>query len=407
MGSVNPDETFFHQYKNFPPVDEALKLEWAEDPGSVAGIPTPQAPFPLEAMGSGLSDLCRSLQRLTGCNTALAAQALLGSLAVCTQADTDVRLPWIREAGKAVPVSLFLAGLVPTAGRKSACFSLAFRPHSEADRAIRALQQEADVAYKAWAGAGKGKTAGARKGAEPPRPLSGPAYILRTNTTLEAVMRDLDQGRDCIALASPEAGSVIDNWSHGRNKSGTLASYNGLWSAESQTHDRTGDGGVSRYLDGHQRFSLVFFCQLSYRSWFFDKYTTNGFAGRLLIQSTDGWCREEARAITKEVTPADDVTVLDFQQLIADWRREIDKGAHLERDTAESPPGRRVLQFAPEGRQAIIDFEQECGDRADLLVDCPVARRLSPAGPRARVQARGRSLCLSAASRPCPAWRRD
>ena len=221
MGSVNPDETFFHQYKAAPPVDEALKLEWAEDPGSVAGIPTPQAPFPLEAMGPGLSDLCRSLQRLSGCNTALAAQALLGSLAVCAQADTDVRLPWIREAGKAVPVSLFLAGLVPTAGRKSACFSLAFRPHSEADCAIRALQQEAEAAYKAWAGAGTGKkkSAGARQGAEPPRPLSGPAYIIRTNSTLEAVMRDLDQGRDCMALASAEAGSVIDNWSHGRNKS--------------------------------------------------------------------------------------------------------------------------------------------------------------------------------------------
>ena len=383
MTSINPDEAFFNQYKSAP-TDEALKLDWAEDPGSIGGIPTTQPPFPLEDMGPGLSDLCRSFQRLTGCNAAAAAQVLLGSLAVCAQADTDVRLPWTREVGKAVPVSLFLAALVPTAGRKSSCFSLAFRPHSEADSRARALKKEAEAVYKAWVTAMKRKgrnDTGDVQDAEPPKPLAGPAYILRTNTTLEAVMRDLDQGRGCMALASAEAGSVIDNWSHGRNKSGTLASYNSLWSGESQTHDRTGDGGVSRYLDGSQRFSLLFFCQLSYRNWFFDKATTNGFAGRLLIQCADGWCRRDAREITKGVTPADDVAVRDFQQLIADWRTEIDDGAHLERDAADSPPDRRVLRFAPEARQTIAVFDEECGARADLLVDCPWPEGFLQRGP--------------------------
>ena len=99
--------------------------------------------------------------------------------------------------------------------------------------------------------------------------------------------------------------------------------------------------------------------------------TQNEFAGRLLIQCADGWCREEARVITKQVTPADDVAVRGFQQLIADWRKELDKGAHLERDAADSPPDRRVLRFAPDERQTIAAFEEECGARADLLVDCP------------------------------------
>ena len=373
MTSINPDEAFFNQYKSAP-TDEALKLDWAEDPGSIGGIPTTQPPFPLEDMGPGLSDLCRSFQRLTGCNAATAAQVLLGSLAVCAQVDTDVRLPWTREAGNAVPVALFLAGLVPTAGRKSSCFSLAFRPHSKADFKIRALYKQAEDEYKAWVTAMKRKgknDAGDVQDAEPPKPLAGPAHILRTNSTLEAIMRDLDQGRGYMALASAEAGSVIDNWSHGRNKSGTVASYNSLWSGESQTHDRTGDGGISRYLDGSQRFTLAFFCQPSYRHWFFDKATQNGFAGRLLIQCADGWCRRDARKITKLVTPADDLAVRGFQRLIADWRKEIDDGAHLERDAADSPPDRRVLRFAPEERQTIADFEEECGARADLLVDCP------------------------------------
>ena len=329
--------------------------------------------FPLGAMGPGLSDLCLSIQRLSGCNAAAAAQVVLGSVAICAQADTDVRLPWTREAGNAVPLSLFLAGLVPTAGRKSASFSLTFRPHSKADSKIRALQQRAKAEHKAWAGAGKGnrKAAGDEQGAEPPRPLSGPAYILRTNSTLEAILRDLDQGRGCMALASAEAGSVIDNWSHGRNKGGTVASYNSLWSGESQTHDRTGDGGVSRYLDGSQRFTLAFFCQPSYRSWFFDQASCNGFAGRMLVQCGDDWSRGEARAITKEVKPADDEAARGFQKLISDWREEIDDGAHLQRDAEEPPPARRVLRFAPKERQAIAAFEEECGNRADLLVDCP------------------------------------
>ena len=372
MGSVHPDERFFNQHKST--ADAALKRDWAEDPGTIGGIPIIQSPFPLEAMGPGLSDLCRSIQRLSGCNPAAAAQVLLGSLAVCAQVATDVRLPWSREAGNAVPVALFLAGLVPTAGRKSSCFSLAFRPHSKADSKIRALHKQAEDEYKAWVTAMKRKgrnDAGDVQDAEPPKPLAGPAYILRTNTTLEAIMRDLDQGRGCIALASAEAGSVIDNWSHGRNKSGTVASYNSLWSGESQTHDRTGDGGVSRYLDGSQRFTIAFFCQPSYRNWFFDKATTNGFAGRLLIQCADGWCRRDAREITKLVTPGDDAAVICFQRLIADWRKELDKGAHLERAAADSPPDRRVLRFAPEARQTIAAFEKECGDRADLLVDCP------------------------------------
>ena len=370
MASVNPDEQFFNQQQSAPPTDEALKLEWAEDPGIIGGIHTVQAPFPLEAMGPGLSDLCGSIQRLTGCSPALAAQSGLGSLAVCAQAEIDVRLPWSRDAAASAPVSLFLAALVPTAGRKSSGFSLPFRPHTVADTVIRGLHKAAEAAHKAWATAGKGKNGGQRE-PEPPQPLAGPAHILRTNSTLEAIMRDLDQGRGCMALASAEAGSVLDNWSHSRNKAGTVASYNSLWSGESQTHDRTGDGGVSRYLDGSQRFSLLLFCQLSYRSWFFDKATTNGFSGRLLIQCSDDWGREAARAITREVTQADDTAVIAFQTMIAKWREEIDADAHLARPAEDPPPARRVLRFAPEDRQTIAAFEEECGARADELVDCP------------------------------------
>ena len=343
-------------------------LEWAEDPGTIGGIHTKQAPFPLEAMGPGLSDLCLSIQRLTGCNPALAAQALLGSVAVCTQADTDVRLPWTREAGKAAPVSLFLAGLVPTAGRKSACFDLVFQSHYQADSKIRALQLAAQAAHKAWAGAGKAKK---DLGAEPPRPLAGPAYIIRTNTTLEAIIRDLDHGRACMVLASAEAGAVIDNWSHAKHKSGTVAAYNSLWGGEPQTQDRTSEGGTSRYLDGSQRFSLVLFSQPSYRTWFFDQATTNGFAGRLLVQCADDWSRSEARAITREVTPSDDGAAREFQRLIASWRAEVDDGAYLALAVDASPPARRLLRLPPEAWHTISAFEEECGNRADLLVDCP------------------------------------
>ena len=382
MASVNPDEEFFNQHKSAPPEDEALKIEWAEDPGTIGGIHAVQEAFPLKVMGPGLSDLCHAIQRLTGCNAPSAAQGALAGICVCAQEDTDIRLPWARESGAAVPVSLFFAGLVPTAGRKSSSFSIPFRPHCTADSQIRALHKQAQAEYKAWASAMKGKGKGGDvQEPEPPKPLAGPAHILWTNSTLEAIIRDLDQGRGCMALASAEAGSVIDNWSHGRNKSGTVASYNSLWSGESQTHDRTGDGGTSRFLDGSQRFSLTFFCQLSYRSWFFDKSTTNGYAGRLLIQCSDDWSRQDAREITKQVTPEDDVAVTAFQKLIADWREEIDAGAHLERDPEDPPPDRRVLWFPPEARQTITAFEEECGARADELVDCPWPEGFLQRGP--------------------------
>ena len=71
-------------------------------------------------------------------------------------------------------------------------------------------------------------------------------------------------------------------------------------------------------------------CQLGYRNWFFDKQTTNGFAGRLLIQSADGWTLEDAQAVTDEVTPADDTACAAFRELIAGWREELDDGAHLQ-----------------------------------------------------------------------------
>ena len=383
MASINPDEEHYKQQHNTPPPG-APQLDWAEDPGTIGGIHTSQKPFPLEAMGPGLSDLCLSIQRLSGCNPASSAQVVLGSLVICLQEDTDVRLPWAREAVSSVPVSLYLGGLVPTAGRKSSAFSLTFRPHSKADAQVRAIHKQAVSEHKAWAIASKGRgrnASGVVQEPEPPKPLDGPAHILRTNTTLEAAMRDLDQGRGCMALASAEAGSVIDNWSHGRNKSGTVASYNSLWSGESQTHDRTGDGGVSRYLDGSQRFSLLFFCQLSYRGWFFDQASSNGFAGRMLIQCSDDWSRRDAREITKQVTPADDETVISFQQLIAEWRAEIDDGAHLKRDPEDPPPVRRVLRFPPEARLTIADFEEECGARADQLVDCPWPEGFLQRGP--------------------------
>ena len=386
MASINPDEEHYNQQQSAsPPTDEGLKLEWAEDPGTIGGIHTLQKPFPMDAMGPGLSDLCPSIQRLTGCNAPSAAQGGLSGICVCAQEDADIRLPWARESGAAVPVSLFFAGLVPTAGRKSSCFFLAFRPHCAADSRIRALHKQAQAAHKAWEARtrkGRGKQdADDVQEPEPPKPLAGPAHILRTNSTLEAIIRDLDQGRGCIAMASAEAGSVIDNWSHGRNKGGTVASYNSLWSGESQTLDRTSDGGVNRFLDGSQRFSLIFFCQLSYRSWFFDKSTINGFTGRLLIQCSDDWSRQDAREITKTVTPEDDVAVQHFQKLIGDWREEIDAGAHLERDPGDPPPDRRVLRFPPEARQTIAGFEEECGAPADELVDCPWPEGFLQRGP--------------------------
>ena len=383
MASINPDEEHYNQQKTSPPTDEGLKIEWPEDPGIVGGVNTPQQPFPLEAMGPGLRDLCVSIQRISGCNPASAAQLVLGSTGICAQSDTDVRLPWARKPSSSSPVSLFIGGLVKSGGRKSAGFDPVFAPHAEADRQIRRLHDQAAAEHKAWVASKKG--AGQRNGAaqepEPPQPLAYSPRMLRTDSTVEAIMRDLDRGRGCMALANAEGGAMIENWSNDRRKAGSVAAYNALWSGESQTLDRTGNGGTSRYLDGSQRFSMILLAQVDYRSWFFDRATTNGFAARMLIQCGDGWDSDDRLAITAQVTPEDDTAVLAFQGLISDWRQELDDGAHLARDPEDPPARRRVLQFAPEGRQTARAFEEECVARAAELLDCPWTESFLDRGP--------------------------
>ena len=271
--------------------------------------------------------------------------------------------------------------MAPSGGCKSSSLELAFDPHVAADSLIRGLQKDAEAAYKKWEKSQRGRGRQAEAEDAPPQPLAGPAYILRTNPTMESIIRDLDRGRPCMTLALAEAGSAIENWSHSRNKAGTVASYNSLWGGEFQTHDRTSDGGTSHYLDGNQRFSLIFLCQLGYRSWFFDKATANGFAGRLLIQSADGWTLEDAQAVNDEVTPADDTAYETFRELIAGWRKELDDGAHLKPEEGDAPPKRRILRFTPEARSVCRSFRAECADRIQLLVDCEWPQAFLARGP--------------------------
>ena len=190
------------------------------------------------------------------------------NLAVAAEADVETLAP------EPVPSSLYLMTSSESGWRKSTVQKRAFKPHKSADSAAR----------KAWqAEKASEKQSDGHVSLLPQEPAKIPPVSLRSDTTVEALLKNLADGRETQGIVSPDAGELLGGWSFSKGqRMQTLARLNKLWDGEDLNYERS-EARVSVFIEG-RRLTLCLAAQHSIIDELFaSKDAENGFSARVLL----------------------------------------------------------------------------------------------------------------------------
>ena len=322
----------------------------------------PAIPVPLQ-----LSAYVNAVVELSGCSLATAHCVIMGSINLAIANDLDVE----SLAPDVHPSSLFLMTSARTGWRKSSAFGLAFRAHREADDAIHSRWEEARKAKKASKPSAESTSSSAEPvsflpadlvDSEPAdRPKEVSPIALRDDTTAEAMMLNLAQGRRTQSLASAEAGVLLGGWSFGKAQAGqTLSKLSALWSGETVDYERV-TGRVSIRV-GDVRLTSCLLSQPSFVTEnLLSEAAVNGFSARTLISRDIN--RPTPMTFEWPAGTSARFYVNRLNELITRVRQGQDVGAEYA-DTIPSTP--TAMRPTPEAKAALREFLSECQSAADL-----------------------------------------
>jgi hypothetical protein len=222
-------------------------------------------PFPVEALGSQLSDAAFAVQDRVQCPMAICGQSVLAAAALAVQALADIRLPH----GAVRPISNFFLTIAGTGERKSTSDDLALRAFRERENDLRVFYDAEMIAYErdrlAWEkardNATKHKTSdrAAVRAAldavgEPPlEPLK--PFLTCEEPNLPGLHKLFLAGQPSMGIFSAEGGHFIGgNGMTPENKLATAAGLSAFWDGVPVKRVRAGDGAthlVGRRLSMH------------------------------------------------------------------------------------------------------------------------------------------------------------
>ena len=318
-------------------------------PTRILSKPKPLPPLPLP---DAIRLYVQAVAELAGSSVGIAHCTVAGSINLALSDSIDVE----SLAAKPHPASLFLFASAKTGYRKGAAFSLAWEAHTEADSLVNRAWKQARKMAKS-----KPKQEGEHApmiADSAPRPVS--PIATRDDSTAEALVANLAEGRRTQSLASAEAGVVLGGWSFGKGPVGqTLAKFNGLYSGESVNYERV-TGRVSIRVED-ARLSMCLLMQPSFAErHLLSEAALNGFSARSLVN------REIARPtpMTFEWGFGESAKhyVDRLYKLITQLRRQQDVGAEYA-DTPHAPP--TVMRPTSEARTALQTFLDQCQAAAD------------------------------------------
>ena len=308
-------------------------------------------PLPLPSV---LRPYIEAVAELSGSSIGTAHCAVVGAINLALSDSIDVE----SLAAKAHPASLFMLTSAKTGYRKSAAFGLAWKGHTEADSLVNRAWMEA---HKAAKNKPKPKQEGEHAPLivdSAPRPVA--PIAVRDDSTVEALVANLAEGRRTQSLASAEAGVLLGGWSYGKGQVGqTLAKLNGLYSGESLNFERI-TGRVSIRVEDARLCACLLMQPDFAAQHILSDAAQNGFSARSLLN------RDIARPkpLTFEWAFGESARfyVDQLHKLITDLRRKQDMGTEYA-DTPRTPP--TVMRPTPEARTALRTFLGQCQDAAD------------------------------------------
>src|SRR5262245_25106372 len=218
----------------------------------------PGDPYPLDALGSILSNAAGVLHEVIQAPGAICGQSVIAAAALAVQAYADVEID-----GRVYPTSEYFLSVAKTGERKTATDRAALAPHTKRQRdlqlhyAEKIIEHEADLA--AWRKARdealsskKNKSREAKKaallelGPEPQGPIN--AILTTEEPTYEGLVKAFVSGWPSMGLFSDEGGRFIGG--HGMNPENqlkTIAGLSKLWDGSPTTRTRAGDGNILVY----------------------------------------------------------------------------------------------------------------------------------------------------------------
>ena len=309
--------------------------------------PLPPLPLP-----DAIRSYVQAVAELSGASLGTAHCTVAGSINLGLSDSIDVE----SLAANAHPASLFMLTSAKTGYRKSAAFGLAWRAHTEADSLVNRAWMEARKAAK-----NKPKQEGEHAPLivdSAPRPVS--PIAVRDDSTVEALVANLAEGRRTQSLASAEAGVLLGGWSYGKGQVGqTLAKLNGLYSGEPLNFERI-TGRVSIRVEDARLCACLLMQPDFAAQHILSDAAQNGFSARSLLN------RDIARPkpLTFEWAFGESAKhyVDDLHRLITELRRKQDAGTEYA-DTPRTPP--TVMRPTPEARTTLRTFLGQCQDAAD------------------------------------------
>ena len=229
--------------------------------------PEPRAEYPIDALGPMLSEAARALHAITGADTALICNTLLGWLSFATQAHANVRIVTGSVSPNARPISLFTLSIAESGSRKTTVDSLISNAFKSAMHKLEddyASQIETYIAAKAAfkerekeiakeikeARAAENHRAVDKLQAEllsakPTKPLS-PKRVY-DDTTLEAFIHPMMERHPSLGLMTDEGAKLLGGYSLRKDGKGQAAAYMvGMWDGNISRPDSVADQRMSR-----------------------------------------------------------------------------------------------------------------------------------------------------------------
>ena len=315
---------------------------WAP-PDKLTSTSVPLPPLPVPAT---VAKYVNAVQELSGCHTGTAHAVVVSAvnLLVADMLDVETLAP------DPLPVALMFVSSVPSGGRKSTAFTLAWKGHKLADREV----------HRRWKAA-QNQPAKGEEGAPvsfiPPgeaRPTSPRA--MRSDTTIEAFVMNLSDGRPTQALATAEAGKLLKGWSFSKGQRGhALSIMNDLYTGEDAPYDRA-DKRASFYIEDRRLTVVLVGHQNEIAGLLMTPDAENGFSARTLLSfESRNFTPDTAHEWPENETPRQHVDRL--QRLITQVREVQDRDAEFA-NTEHS--GRMVMRPTESARLLLSGYMEEC-----------------------------------------------
>ena len=225
-------------------------VETHQSPAPLQRELPPAEPFPLDALGTVLSEMARILRKVVQAPDAICGQSVLAAGATAVQSAADVLID-----GRKFPCSAFFLTVGETGERKTATDQYALWPHYRHERALTEHYKTAMLDYLIAADAYRRAREEALKSAKgraakqaavaalglPPRAPWEPTLLIQ-EPTYEGLIKTFLKGYPSLGLFADEGGRLIGG--HAMNADNilkTAAGLSELWDGKRITRVRASD----------------------------------------------------------------------------------------------------------------------------------------------------------------------